>query len=512
MSIEKGLPLDWKERIKDKKVILYITSVTSLLNGGMKHIEKIEYVIETFRQQSEVVLWWRPHPLEISTLESMRPELLERYKEVREKYEKEEWRILDTSSDLHRAIVISDAYYGDFSSVIQLYEKTGKPILLASDSVNNKKEIQVMDFIIHENKLWFLGWNINCLFNMDLECTKLDIVGEIPSYRVVSSGLNNQIVKKGNYLVFIPANANTIERYELSSQEFSYIEIENSKISKFIGSAIIGEYCYCLPALENKIIKYNILKNKIEKEILIDIKENKLKCRRKVFVTERFFYFVYEESNVIGKYDVSNDTIKEYEIGNKEDYIYFVGKYENYIWIINSNKLSFVNEKTLDIVETIEFPRNFKSGEYAFCDYVNEDENIYLLPYSSNMILEINLRTKKINVLFEFKNEKMPQIISGKLINNTIYMIKNYNKICRFYLNEKKYIEQNIFLSDSQISEIETKMKQEKNSQRLFIGALLQEENAFRLTHILKDVFQSEDYKRDSRQIIGEKIHKLICV
>lgn len=511
MTIETGLPQDWKERISNKKVILYVTSLGNMLNGGMQHIEKIGYVLDIFHQyQEDVILWWRPHPLEISTLESMRPDLLERYMRIREQYEKEGWGILDTTADVHRAIAISDAYYGDWSSVIQLYEKTGKPILIANDKINSKKEIHIMDFIICENKLWFLGWNINCFFSMNLECTSIDIEREIPRYSIIDSGLINQIVKKGDYLVLVPANANTIEIYDLKSRDFLWTEIESRKMYKFIGSAIVGEYCYFIPALENKIIKYNILKKEIEKEILLGIKGKKLKCRRRVFVTEKFFYLVYEESNVIGKYDIYNDKIEDCEIGNKSDYIYFVGKYENYIWVINSNSLNFVNEETLDIIETIKFPTKFKSGEYAFCDYVNDNENIYLLPYSSNMILKINLKKKKINVVYEFFNEKLPQIISGKLINNTIYMIKNYNKICKFYLDEKRYTERKLFLKDSQIDEIEQKINLEKDSQKLYKGIPLHEENGFILTYILKNVFRSEEYTKDLRGNIGNKIHEII--
>ena len=36
----------------------------------------------------------------------------------------------DDTADLDRAIEISDAYYGDGSSVVQLYQQTGKPIMM----------------------------------------------------------------------------------------------------------------------------------------------------------------------------------------------------------------------------------------------------------------------------------------------------------------------------------------------------------------------------------------------
>ena len=50
-------------------------------------------------------------------------------------YRQEGWGIYDDSSDIDRAVVLSDAYYGDASSVVQVYQKTGKPVMVQSVSV-----------------------------------------------------------------------------------------------------------------------------------------------------------------------------------------------------------------------------------------------------------------------------------------------------------------------------------------------------------------------------------------
>ncbi|HBI62772.1 MAG TPA: hypothetical protein DDY31_16460, partial [Lachnospiraceae bacterium] len=80
-------------------------------------------------------LLWRPHPLFASTIEAMRPELREEYREIVERYREDGWGIYDDSSDMDRAVEISDAYYGDGSSVVQLYQKTGKAIMLQNPEV-----------------------------------------------------------------------------------------------------------------------------------------------------------------------------------------------------------------------------------------------------------------------------------------------------------------------------------------------------------------------------------------
>ena len=130
------LPDKWRSVIEKedgtrKKTIFYNTCVTALLNENIRMLEKIERVLEFFNGNSkDVALLWRPHPLIEATLISMRPELWERYKAIVDRYRNEAWGIYDDSSELDRAIAVSDAYYGDYSSVVQLYQQTGKPIMI----------------------------------------------------------------------------------------------------------------------------------------------------------------------------------------------------------------------------------------------------------------------------------------------------------------------------------------------------------------------------------------------
>ena len=124
------LPEEWKKIIKGRKTILYNTSLTAMLEHSGKYIEKIKSVLKTFKEQQDVVLWWRPHPLLRATFQSMRPELLDAYEEIVSSYRREGWGIYDDTAELERAIACTDGYYGDWSSVVQLYEKTGKIIMI----------------------------------------------------------------------------------------------------------------------------------------------------------------------------------------------------------------------------------------------------------------------------------------------------------------------------------------------------------------------------------------------
>ena len=114
-----------------KKVIFYNTTVTALLQYNEQYLVKMRDVFRIFYEnRDEVALLWRPHPLFGATIESMRPELREEYRRIVEFYRKEEWGIYDDTSNMDRAVVLSDGYYGDESSVVRLCQKTGKTVMI----------------------------------------------------------------------------------------------------------------------------------------------------------------------------------------------------------------------------------------------------------------------------------------------------------------------------------------------------------------------------------------------
>lgn len=133
---ELSVPEEWLGVIEKpdgtrKKIIFYNTSVSALLERSEKMLGKMETVFRLFQeQQDEVALLWRPHPLIKATIESMRPQLWVAYEKMVERYRSEGWGIYDDTADMDRAIAISDAYYGDPSSIVRLYRETGKPILM----------------------------------------------------------------------------------------------------------------------------------------------------------------------------------------------------------------------------------------------------------------------------------------------------------------------------------------------------------------------------------------------
>ena len=131
-----SIPDSWlsvirKADSRDKKIVFYNTSIGAFLANEEKILLKIADTLEFFyNNREDIALLWRPHPLMESTIHSYRPDLLPLYQSMVEDFVNQGWGIYDDSSDLNRAILLSDCYYGDNSSVVQLYQKTGKPIMI----------------------------------------------------------------------------------------------------------------------------------------------------------------------------------------------------------------------------------------------------------------------------------------------------------------------------------------------------------------------------------------------
>lgn len=130
------IPEEWKRIIyrtdgTGKKIVLYNTSIQNILTHGEAMLQKLSDSLRIFeRRQSDIALLWRPHPLIPATLQSMRPSLWSEYREIVTGYNSAGWGIYDDSADMKRAILLSDAYYGDCGSLLALYKETGKPVMI----------------------------------------------------------------------------------------------------------------------------------------------------------------------------------------------------------------------------------------------------------------------------------------------------------------------------------------------------------------------------------------------
>lgn len=131
----KDMPKSWQDIVSKHgshpKIVMYNTHLSNLMCMKENNFfRKIEYVFETFQSQRDIVLLWRPHPLTWQTIHSMNPQAAEKYAALVERYQSEAWGIFDDTSSVNQSVILADAYYGDWSSLITMFSLLGKPALM----------------------------------------------------------------------------------------------------------------------------------------------------------------------------------------------------------------------------------------------------------------------------------------------------------------------------------------------------------------------------------------------
>jgi hypothetical protein len=132
-----SLPADWAERMSGRISLLQVTSLSTLLGADRQAVmRKLNEVLDVVEASEDLMLWWRPHPLERATIASMVPEIEPPYTAYEERAGRSDRVIVDTSVDLQRAIHNTQAYYGQWSSIVQLFGFTGKPMVIQDANVD----------------------------------------------------------------------------------------------------------------------------------------------------------------------------------------------------------------------------------------------------------------------------------------------------------------------------------------------------------------------------------------
>lgn len=347
------IPEEWLRIIRKpdgnwKKILFYNTSVSALLQYNEEMLDKMEYVFSIFKEsKDEVALLWRPHPLIKATIESMRPQLWEEYDKLVTKYQEEGWGIYDDTADVDRAIAISDAYYGDHSSIVHMYKQTGKPIMIQDVQIlrtgRYKYNIAATEAICnYQGNYYFtlLEDPVLCKMNQEtLECELIYL------FKERCARLYRKIFSYQNRLFLIPYFSDQIAVYDLASQEMqfimlneNYVDIRDSKwsiSSKFQDILIQGKFLYMIPERYHALVKMDMEDLTLE-EIPLGKKGTEVfyYCMGSACMQKNQIVFpIYSEGSVCVFDADTNEIERVYPLGNKKKYsnIFSIG---NELWLI----------------------------------------------------------------------------------------------------------------------------------------------------------------------------------
>lgn len=131
------IPSGWNEKIGSRKVFLLNTHLSyfpgSFSNqgpAGNYAVKFHEEILDAFAGRDDCVLIWRPHPLLKNMLEGRFPECLGYYSHFEKCIAEADNGIIDRLGDYSISFSCSDALITTWSSLINEYMVTGKPVLI----------------------------------------------------------------------------------------------------------------------------------------------------------------------------------------------------------------------------------------------------------------------------------------------------------------------------------------------------------------------------------------------
>ncbi len=452
------IPEEWLKVIKRsdgswKKIIFYNTSVTALLEHGERMLEKMQDVLQMFYEnRDEVALLWRPHPLIKATIESMRPELWKDYEKIVKGYQEDRWGIYDNSSDLNRAIGISDGYYGDKSSIVQLYQKTKKPVMI--QNMMKKREISCQNMWIEGKEAIIAAWDVNRIYKYNLEEEKCSCILEYkPKDKKIYAPYGDICKYRENRYLFSPLMSNEIFIYDMALGEFKYIPLKNCEDTVWLDCIVPYEdYLFLIPGNYDFIVRFNCETEDVEyiEDCILTMKSKFGKTDKEIF---RHGYALLENDLYLASVGYQGIVLKinllsfEFEFIELADNMRFTSICggDGKIWLTTAD--GKIIEWCLDgnIIKPYICQENQRK-DCIYFDILKKDNYIIALPWNSKYVTVLEPDSGKIiNIKLEEKLDEDMICMFGKIDKGYLYIFshttKKLYKICLATLKkEKEYI------------------------------------------------------------------------
>lgn len=407
-----ALPEEWKRMLHGKKAVLYNTGVTGILNGNEQELKKMRDTINVFRSRKDVVLWWRPHPLSMGTIQSMRPGLYEEYLGIIEEYKASGIGIFDDTTDLYRALLWTDLYYGDDSSLIYLYGVQGKPIVMQNiyylSEVHGSGKDRTINYQVSclvSDKVYFTAKSYNRLYRMDLITEKVEDLGAIPGeYETEMSLYSNMLYENGS-LWMIPSRAHALAVYCIDSGRWTQYDLPDRVKS----SAIIQGKIYMITSDYQFLWTMDLKGRELKRKAIMYQNQEVLPFSEEyyngdLYLTGDRLYYLVTHSNLLAEYDLETGKAKLLSMGPEENLYQRLLYQDGLFWMIPSWAASTAacwDKAEIKFAEKNVFPTGF-TLKWGFSEAVCRKDDVLLFPQRGNMILEMNKRSMETECLLQF--------------------------------------------------------------------------------------------------------------
>lgn len=397
------IPKEWNNIIfrqdgSRKKVVFYNTSIGALLQYNEKMLLKIKEVFRSFYlNKEELALLWRPHPLISATIKSMRPQIWKEYEKMVEQYKLEGWGIYDDTTDMSRAILLSDGYYGDPSSAVNLYSETKRPIMIQRI---DKQGILFSDCCVIENNIYFYPTNEISLMKLDLNTKKVSYISKLTSFKKNIGSIDTMI--SNDKIIFMTEISGELAIcYNITGSSNKYYNVSCGK-AKFHNFAALGYYnnkLYVFPRLENAVIEIDLYSNTNNKHRNLYNDVN-FKNHKSAFFSWGMqqgadMWLIAESGGILVKYMLNTNNYELYHLPNLKENCINLYVSNDIIYILSNSGIIYswhINDSDVKLVVDLKA----KFDEYG--RIIVTKNKIFILPKFGENILIYNISDKSISI------------------------------------------------------------------------------------------------------------------
>lgn len=426
----KNIPAEWEKIINGRKVIMYNVSLSGILSFNLQALKKIKYIFTYFEKYKEICLLWRPHPLVEATLNSMRPDLAQVYKKLKNYFINNSIGIFDTTPDVDKSVAAVDAYIGeDSSSVTHLFGAAGKPefftdMFITKDADSDEKASMIFSNIcLDKDVLYFTADTYNTLCKINLKNKQVSCLAKFTDFPFIG-GLYGRIIKVDGKLILPPFNAKTAVSYDLKTGEIEELFTLNNPMDwgNFAWAAAYGNNIYFIPYRYPSIIEYNLNTREVVyyKKCLEEFLQVQTVKKSELFsigvVTDSKLLIPALQIDKFLEFDMASGNWKIHKKSDMSVGTSCIVVNDDEYWLIPFELVPIRkwNYKTNEVTVYNQFPRGFKcDNEYGggnrqipFSAAVKVKNKIWLFPCMANMIMTIDMSTgdiEEVNLSLPYK-------------------------------------------------------------------------------------------------------------
>lgn len=434
------MPKEWLRLIqrpdgKRKKVVFYNTSVSSFLQHNEQMLSKIRDVFSEFeKKQEEVALLWRPHPLIQATLKSMRPKLWQEYEKMVASYKTRGFGIYDDSPDLDRAICMSDAYYGDGSSLVWLCKSAGVPVLIqdmeqgAGNGCWLEQLLEKKGFTAVEQaggRLYFTQLTGNDLISYDMQSKEWRKEAEFFGEPQEEANLFSEMIAvEDRFLFFIPRRAEAIYEYDTQSRQMKRYGLKGTGedgapldgnrgqkriAAKFSGAVLEEGRILLFPRMYPDMVVFHLETRKVTyvgacfdylRRQQRGAASGKVVWGRQSCMFDGRVYLPVIGCGCLLKYDLRTGACAVEKIGQPEMDFDWICSDGSAIWMLARKHACMVkwDPKTGSKKVIRDFPEQFCPGNgYDFVNMVDCGDFLLCYPRQANMVLRVDKANGRIS-------------------------------------------------------------------------------------------------------------------